>query len=362
MPTPPDNPDAFLALLLKSGLVDEPRLKSVVDRFRNEEGLPQDPAALATALIGEGLLTDFQAEQIQLGKWRRFNIKHYQVLDRLRDTFLGSHYLCVHHLLGRQGVVTVKVLPTALAEDEAVLDRFYREARALAGVDHPNIIRAYDIDQDDKFHFLVTEFVDGSTLDHVVTTSGPLAPPRAAHLIRQVALGLQHVHGARLVLRNVTPSGLLVGRSGTIKVGNLEFVAFRDDSAEVRNITRFATVLETIDYLAPEHHADERTDIYGLGCTLYFCLTGRPPFEESTVAQKLIWHQTRHPRPVREIRPEIPEALAAVVEKMMAKDPADRYPSAAAVAEALDRWRDSPGPLPDSVMPRWCPAVRRLLG
>ena len=168
----PSTCDEFLDLVRKSGVLDDKRLDAYLERVR-ARGVPSTPKDLATALIFDAaLLTHFQAEQILLGKWRRFNIGKYKVLERLGSGGMGSVYLCEHKLMRRR--VAVKVLPTAKADDPSALERFYREARAVAALDHPNIVRAYDIDQDEKLHFLVMEYVDGASLQEIIKRSGTL--------------------------------------------------------------------------------------------------------------------------------------------------------------------------------------------
>src|ERR1700724_1993509 len=171
MPSP-TTIDEFLDLVRKSGVIDEKKLTTHLDRLRASSQLPSEPVRLATQLVYDGVLTHFQAEQFLLGKWRRFTIGKYKVLEKLGSGGMGSVYLCEHKLMRRR--VAVKILPTAKAEDPAALERFYREARAVAALDHPNIVRAYDIDQDDKLHFLVMEFVDGANFQEIVRRSGPL--------------------------------------------------------------------------------------------------------------------------------------------------------------------------------------------
>src|SRR5437588_10824400 len=183
----PSTVDEFLDLIRKSGVVEEKRLNPYLDKARAGGKLPIDPKQLAALMIRDSILTHFQAEQILQGKWRRFTIGKYKVLERLGAGGMGSVYLCEHKLMRRR--VAVKVLPTAKADDPSSLERFYREARAVAALDHPNIVRAYDIDQDEKLHFLVMEYVDGASLQEIVKRSGPLDPLRAAHYIRQSALG-----------------------------------------------------------------------------------------------------------------------------------------------------------------------------
>jgi serine/threonine protein kinase len=349
MPSP-TSADEFLELVRKSGVVDDKRLDAYLEPLRAAGLLPPEPSKLAGLMVRDGVLTHFQAEQFLLGKWRRFTVGKYKVLERLGAGGMGSVFLCEHKLMRRR--VAVKVLPSAKADDPAALERFYLEARAVAALDHPNIVRAYDIDQDDKLHFLVMEHVDGASLQEIVKRSGPLDPVRAAHYVRQAALGLQHAHeAAGIVHRDIKPGNILVDRNGVVKILDMGLALFFHEDAE--SITRKydENVLGTADYLAPEqalnsHEVDIRADIYSLGATFYYCLTGRTPFADGSVAQKLIWHQTRLPKPVKVVRPDVPDGLVAVLEKAMAKDPAQRYPTPQAMAEALDPWTQTPIPPP----------------
>jgi serine/threonine protein kinase len=357
----PSTVSEFLDLVRKSGVVEEKKLDTHVERMRAAGALLDDPGKFAGLLVRDGLLTIFQAEQILLGKWRRFTIGNYKVLERLGSGSMGSYYLCWHTRVRR--CVAVKVLPAARADDTSSLERFYREARALAALDHPNIPRAYDIDQDDKLHFLVMEHVDGSTLQQITEQNGVLDVLRASHYIRQAALGLQHAHEtAAAVHRDLKPDSLMVERNGIVKVIGWGLVRFCSDEEDILKYD--ASVLGTADYMAPEqarnsHAVDIRADIYGLGGTFYFCLTGQTPFDEATTAQKLIWHQTRQPEPIRALRPDVPEGVVAVVEKMMAKDPAQRYQTPAEVADALAPWTQTPiPPPPESEMPQLSRAAR----
>jgi serine/threonine protein kinase len=345
MPSPTNAPE-LLELVRKSGVLEGKRLDSYLEQVGAAGTLPSEPNKLATMMVRDGILTHFQAEQFLMGKWRRFCIGKYKVLEKLGSGGMGSVYLCEHKLMRRR--VAVKILPTAKAEDPAALERFYREARAVAALDHPNIVRAYDIDQDDKLHYLVMEYVDGSNLQEILKRSGPLDPIRAAHYIRQSALGLQHAHeAAGLVHRDIKPGNILVDRNGIVKVLDMGLARFFHEEEE--SITRKydESVLGTADYLAPEqainsHDVDIRADIYSLGATLYFCLTGKTPFNEGSIAQKLIWHQTRQPKSVKLIRAEVPDEIVAVIEKAMAKDPNQRYPTPHAMAEALAPFTQTP--------------------
>src|SRR5581483_10286116 len=178
--------------------------------------VPAEVSKMAGLLVSAGLLTHFQAEQLMQGKWRRFTIGKYKVLERLGAGGMGSVFLCEHKLMRRR--VAVKVLPTA---------------RAVAALDHPNIVHAYDIDQDEQLHFLVMEYVDGTSLQDLVKKSGPLDVTRACHYIRQSALGLEHAHEAGLVHRDIKPGNILVDRSGAVKLLDMGLARFFNDEEDV---------------------------------------------------------------------------------------------------------------------------------
>ncbi|MBP3957590.1 protein kinase [Gemmata sp. G18] len=357
----PTTADEILDLVQKSGLVDEVRLRNYVQKLRETTSLPADPTKVAQILVRDAVLTYFQAEQLLQGKYKRFSLGKYKVLEKLGSGGMGTVFLCEHKLMRRR--VAVKVLPISKGGDKPSLDRFYREARAIAAVDHPNIVRAYDIDQDENLHFLVMEWVDGINLQDLVKKFGPLDPTRACHYVYGAAIGLQHAHEMGLIHRDIKPGNILVDRFGVVKVLDLGLARLTHDTDD--NLTRQndENVLGTADYLAPEqamdsHTVDIRADVYSLGSTMYFLLSGSPPFPEGSVAQKLIWHQNRTPRPLRLLRPEVPDELVAIVERMMAKDPARRYQIPAEVMAALAGWVTTPIPPPaEREMPTLSPAV-----
>ena len=353
--------DDLLDLVQKSGVVDEARLKAHIQKLNESSAVPTEPSKLARVLVRDGLLTYFQAEQLLQGKWKRFTIGKYKVLERIGAGGMGQVFLCEHKLMRRR--VAVKVLPTVKAEDPASRDRFYREARAVAAVDHPNLVRAYDIDQDENLHFLVMEYVDGTNLHDLVKKFGSLNTPRACHYIYGAAVGLQHAHEMGLVHRDIKPGNILVDRSGVVKILDMGLARFFHDEDDVLTKKYNEDVLGTADYLSPEqavdsHSVDIRADIYSLGATFYFLLAGNQPFPEGTVAQKLIWHQHRGPRPIQQLRPDLPDALTAIIEKMMAKDAGQRYQTPAEVMAALAPWVTTPIPPPeDRELPQLSPAA-----
>jgi serine/threonine protein kinase len=359
--------EALMELIRKSGVVDQKKLEMYLEKARRAGCMPDDLGKFASILVRDGLLTWFQAEQLLQGKWRRFSIGKYKVLERIGSGSMGSVYLCQHRSANR--AVAVKVLPSCMNNNNASVERFYREARALAALSHSNTVRVFDIDQDDDLHFLVMEYVDGSNLQDVVGRSGPLEPIRAANYIGQAAQGLEHAHEtAGIVHRDIEPANLVVDRSGVLRIVDFGLAFFVGDELDLLAKKCDDMVLGTIDYIAPEqardsHSVDIRADIYALGATFYFCLTGRPPFVDGTDAEKLIWHQRRHAKPIWSLRADVPEMMSAVVERMMAKDPDQRYPTPQSVAEALVPWTQQPiAPPSEDEMPRMSPAALSVIG
>lgn len=341
--------DQFLELVNKSGVLEPHQLQAHLQRVRALSATPDAPAALADALVRDGLLTHFQASQLLQGKWRNFILSgKYKVLGPLGSGGMGFIFLCEHQIMRRR--VAIKVLPLR-SGNLASLERFHREARAVAQLKHSNIVGGYDIDQDGKRVFLVMEYIDGSTFKTLVEERGPLDPLRAAHYIRQAALGLQHAHEAGLVHRDIKPSNLLLDRTGTVKILDLGLARFFHDESDDLSKHYSDRPIGTMDYMAPEqalnsHRVDIRADIYSLGATFYFLLAAQGPFQEGTALQKMIRHQLQPPRPIRDIRPDVPEGMAAIVSRMMAKEPGARYQSPAEVAEALLPWTKTPIPPP----------------
>ena len=360
MPAPATIPE-FLELVRKSGVAEDSRTHPYFQKLTDAGELPSEPSKFAGLMVRDGLLTYFQAEQLLQGKWKRFFIGKYKVLEKIGVGGMGQVFLCEHKLMRRR--VAVKVLPTAKAAELASLDRFYREARAVAALDHPNIVRAYDIDQDDNLHFLVMEFVDGSNLQDLVKKAGPLDVSRACHYAYGAAVGLQYAFEMGIVHRDIKPGNILVDRTGVVKILDMGLARFFNDEDDQLTRMNDENVLGTADYLAPEqavdsHTVDIRADIYSLGGTFYYMLTGSSPFPEGSVAQKLLWHQTREPRGIATLRPEVPEDLVAIVAKMMAKDANARYATPAELLVSLAAWVQTPiAPPAEREMPQLSPAA-----
>jgi eukaryotic-like serine/threonine-protein kinase len=335
---PPTTASEFRTLVEHSGLLSAAQL----DPYYAD---PADPDAAADRLVEDRLLTAFQARQLRKGRADGFFLTDkYKILDLIGSGGMGKVYLCEHLILHR--LVAVKLLqpPSDQGSDSArSFERFYREARAVAALNDPNIIRVFDVDRVGPNPFMVMEHADGTNLHDMVREHGPLDPVRAAEYVRQAALGLQHAHEVGLVHRDVKPGNLLLTRDGTVKLLDLGLARFTGDPVKNQGITdRYDKhiVIGTVDFMAPEQAfetsaVDIRSDIYGLGCTLYFLLTGRVPFPDRSAPEKMYAHKTRAPAPMSEIAPRVPPELLAVLEKMMAKEPGERYQTPAEVVAAL---------------------------
>ncbi|HEY2910321.1 MAG TPA: serine/threonine-protein kinase [Gemmataceae bacterium] len=353
----PSSVEELIQLIRKSGMIDETKLSSYLQRREFARGLPADAREFADDMVRDGILTYFQAEQFLLGKWRGFTIGKYKLLERVGVGGMGQVFLCEHMFMKRR--VAIKVLPPAKAEQPAALGRFYREARAAGGLSHPNIVRTHDIDQDGNLHFIVMDYVDGANLLDVVKKFGPMNLERAVSYTRQAAFGLDYAFRSGIIHRDVKPGNVLIDRKGIARILDLGLARFyKDHSDQLTMKYDDKIVLGTADYVAPEqvansHSVDIRADIYGLGATFYFLLAGHPPFPIGTVSQKLLWHRTKEPTPLQQIRPDLPDGIVQIVHRMMAKDAKARFQTPAQVMTELDAWLSQATPLPpDEEMPQ----------
>lgn len=334
----------FVDHVKRSRLVADEAFRQVIARIEHANGgqLPEDTAVVCRSLIQCGLLTQWQVSNLLRGKYRGYFLGKYKLLALLGSGGMSSVYLAEHTLLRQKRAI--KVLPKKRVHDASYLQRFVLEARATASLNHPNIVRAYDIDQAGKVHYLVMEFVPGCDLRSVVRTSGPLPYAQAAEFTIQAARGLQHAHDHRLIHRDVKPANLLVDENGVVKILDLGLALFSDEDKTSLTLAHNENVLGTADFLAPEqalssHDVDSRADIYSLGCTLYYLLTGHAPFPEGTLAQRIAKHQSHMPADIRKDRPDCPSELVAICMRMMQKNPHQRFQTMRQIAEALGQWK-----------------------
>jgi eukaryotic-like serine/threonine-protein kinase len=335
--------EAFLDLVRRSGLVEKDRLGEVAAQLQRDAGGESlgDAESVAKRLIQAKLITRWQANKLMEGRHKGFFLGKYKLLDHLGTGGMSSVYLGEHVLMQRR--VAIKVLPKDRVRDTSYLGRFHREAQAVAALDHRNIVRAYDVDNLGDLHYMVMEYVEGRDLQQIVKSEGPLDYATVAEYIRQAAEGLAHAHEAGLIHRDVKPANLLVDQKNVIKILDLGLARFSADEKASLTLAFDENVLGTADYLAPEqaidsHRVDARADIYGLGCSMYFLLTGHPPFVGGTLPQRLVMHQKQPPPSILIDRPDAPHDLIQICLKMLAKKPEQRYQSADEVAKALGDW------------------------
>ncbi len=324
--------DEFLTALEKSKLLAGEQLVQA----QNLAGSTVDAKTFARALARENLVSRWQASTLlDLGPRAKLRMGKYKLISPLGKGGMGKVFLAEHVTMNRR--VALKIVPRSIDKDPVSLDRFFAEARAIASLDHPNIVQAYSVDNELDRYFIVMEYVDGQDLQRVVEAGGPLEFDRAASYIRQAAEGLVHAHARNLVHCDIKPSNLLVNNRDVLKILDLG-LARLNRGDEPRGDSE--TVLGTVDYMSPEQGVggsdfDHRSDIYSLGCTLYFLLTGHPPFPEGTLLQRIAKHQSQEPRDILAERPGTPAKLAEICRRLMAKQPGDRYQSMQEVIAAL---------------------------
>ena len=344
----------FIELIAKSKLVSEPVLDQAVDRLRTQyEGeIPADLDQLQAFFVEQNLLTDWHCEKLRIGKYKGFFLSKYRLLKHLGTGGMSSVYLGEHTVMNRK--VAIKVLPRRRVHDASYLARFHLEAEAAARLDHPSIVRAFDVDNENDTHYIVMEYVPGSDLQQVVRERGALPFEAAADYIAQAADGLQHAHDKGIVHRDIKPANLLLDNRGLVKILDMGLARLKREEESSIPITPEENVLGTADYLSPEQAensetVDHRADIYSLGCSLYFLIAGNPPFPVGSMAQRIAMHKEVMPAQLRKLRPNCPERLEQICEKMLAKDPSDRYAQASEIAAELRRWIESRGQEPTQV-------------
>lgn len=328
----------FVRLALGAGLVTIDEVKKVVVSL-----LSESPAItrerLAQGLIGAGLLTDWQTKKLFAGRGRGFFLGSYKLLRPLGKGGMGVVYLGEHRVMKRP--MALKLLSPESATDARRILRFQDEARAAAQLDHPNIVRAYDFAEDDGKLFIAMEYVEGIDLQHAIERDGTMSIEAALDAVIQATDGLSHAHGRGIVHRDIKPANLLLRSDGVLKISDMGLARIGWQE-EAPNASGKSRLLGTSEFLAPEQalnsrSVDGRADIYSLGCTLYYLLTGRPPYPGATLSQRIAKHQTEAAPDIRKLRSDCPASVAELAIRMMAKRPEDRIPSATELLAQLNR-------------------------
>ncbi|HEY5311762.1 MAG TPA: serine/threonine-protein kinase, partial [Pirellulales bacterium] len=290
---------------------------------------------MAHELVRVGKLTKYQAAAIYQEKLDALVLGNYVIIDKLGAGGMGQVFRARHRKMDR--VVALKLLPKKALSSPDAVERFHREVKAAARLVHSHIVTALDADAGGGTHFLVMEYIEGHDLSALVKKEGPLPVSKAVTYTLQAARGLEHAHAENVIHRDVKPSNLLVDKRGTVKILDMGLARFSDlpDSANVvdtsgaNQLTQAGNIMGTVDYMAPEQavdtrQADERADIYSLGCALCYLLTGRPPFEGDTMMARLVAHRDAPIPSLRKLRPDVPAALESLFQHMLAKRPEDR--------------------------------------
>jgi serine/threonine protein kinase len=338
----------FRSSALLSGLVTQEQFDEALAAVRASALIPSevtevDDAAVASKLIEMKLLTVYQAEQIKVGR-TKLNLGPYVINDSIGHGGMGQVFKGVHRMMGRE--CAVKVLPLHKATPDAV-NNFMREIRTQARLDHPNLVRAYDAGCDGKVHYLVTEYVPGMDLRKLVRSQGPLTQQQAASVVLQAARGLAEAHQRGLIHRDVKPGNILVTPEGIAKVSDLGLAGFME---EADRDPRAGKVVGTADYLSPEQIRSPRdittvSDIYSLGCTLYYAVCGKVPFPGGTARDKARRHCEETPWHPRRFNPDLHEEFVDVIADMMEKDHARRIQTCEEVVARLEQFAGDLGPI-----------------
>jgi serine/threonine protein kinase len=336
---PPMTVEGFLKAVLRSGLFDQPQLDAVMAAV--PPGQREAAKTLADYMVRNGWLSRYQAQKLLKGAAIGLVLGPYQVLVPIGKGGMGVVYLARDHRDDR--LAALKVLAPHKAEGR-MLARFQREMEISQKVNHPHIALTYEVGKYHGAHFIAMEYIPGKNLFHLVTDDGPLRTPRAARLFAEVASGLDHAHERGLVHRDLKPSNLIVTPHDHAKVLDLGLALIQGETVlDPAVVGGQGYIVGSMDYIAPEQTADptkvdRRCDVYGLGCTLYFAVSGKPPFPGGTNADKIHCHRTQEPVPLLHLNPALPPAFVQIVRKMMAKDPARRYATAKAVEADLRAW------------------------
>jgi serine/threonine-protein kinase len=363
----PTNANQLAEELRKAELLTRQQLTQIVPIL----AALSDPQEFAFALVQKGWLTSFQAEQALAGKCPELVFGGYVLQEQVGIGGMGLVYKALQQRLKR--TVAIKVIKPELVDNNpASIERFRREALAVARLSHPNIVVIYDANQSGNIHYLVMEFADGPDLGRLVRETGPLPIGMACDFVRQASLGLQHAYESGLVHRDIKPSNLLVARrdvnrksaprenpppgwnswwdslaNGVVKILDMGLARIESMIEIERSLTHEGAMLGTPDYVAPEQArdastADIRADIYSLGCTLYYLLAGRPPFPDGTMIEKLMRHQMELAQPIESLRTDVSPQLASTIRMMMAKEPSHRQQTPNEVAQALAMASNTP--------------------
>jgi serine/threonine protein kinase len=331
---------AFLQRVIRSGLLTRDQL--VVSMRALPRSLWNEPETVAQHLIDRGELNRFQADKLLRGESGGLVLGPFRILEPLCKGGVNMVYLASDTRTGEK--VALKTFrPTHTDKDARALARFRREMELSRKLDHTNIAYTYEVGCSQGIHYLAMEYVEGRSLSRLVLEDGPLTVARCARLFVEVASALDHAHSRGLIHRDIKPSNIMVSPEDHAKVLDFGLALVKGEQEVPELIGGEGYAVGTVDYMPPEQavnaaKVDERSDLYSLGCTMYFAMTGRPPFPSGTKLEKIRKHQKERPVPLMKLRSDVPADFAAIIAKLMAKRPSGRYPSAKVVERKLRAW------------------------
>ena len=337
--------ERFIQQIEDTGIMTGDTLKD----FIPPKGSCKEAEELARELVRQKKLTKYQAEEVYRGKGKSLTLGNYLLMEKIGAGGMGQVFKAQHLRMKR--IVAIKLLPSAMTKDKEAIARFEREVEAAAKISHPNIVAAFDADCANGVHFLVMELVEGSDLSALVKKHGPLSVGKTISYILQAAQGLEAAHKKGIVHRDIKPANLLLSSDGVVKILDMGLARLSGavDDPTLAELTQTGAVMGTIDYMAPEQAlnsktADARADIYSLGVTLWYLLSGRAMYAEGSAIQKLLAHREQPIPPLTDACPEVTLEIAAVFQRMVAKRPKDRFQSMTEVIAALTGCSPSPTP------------------
>jgi eukaryotic-like serine/threonine-protein kinase len=337
--------EKLLNTLARSHILNPDEVRVLRDRWKRSAGANDaDGDAFLRWLTENKVLTEHQIGVLGRGNADQLILGSYVIQERIGKGRMAGVYRARH----RTGqTVAIKILPPSKARDPLILGRFQRESRLALRLKHPNIVRTFQAGEHNGLHFIVMEYLEGEPFDEVLARRGKLPPAEAVRVVHQVLLGLDELHEKGMIHRDVKPANMMIvggqpdnTTSATIKILDVGTGKADFDEGPTTELTNEGDLLGTPEYMAPEQardprHADVRADVYSSGCVLYHALAGRPPFNDANRVRLLVKHATEAPRPIRELNPAVPEGLQQILDWMLAKDPAARYPTPHRAAQAL---------------------------
>jgi serine/threonine protein kinase len=337
--------DQFVRNLIASGLLSAPEIHDYLGTFPPEKK-PRDGEALAREMVRDERLTKYQAARVLAGEFEGLVFGEYVILSKIGEGGMGQVFKARHRQMDR--LAAIKLLTAESLESSDLIKRFHQEVHVAAKLNHPNIVTTYDAGEQNGFHFLIMEYVEGRDLASIVKAQGPLPLAQAFDCVLQAARGLEYAHGLGVIHRDIKPGNLLLATDGSIKILDMGLARIAEpdeelpeDATVLERLTQRGQMLGTVDYMSPEQasctrNADQRSDIYSLGCTLYRLITARPIYDGNTAIAKLMSHYEADIPKLSEAQKDVSPHLERVFRQMVAKLPEDRFQSMTEVIAALE--------------------------